>query len=181
MWDFEALQKLGEECGFTHVAPLDVATIELREDVRGMCASGRCSMYGTRWSCPPGCGSLEDCRARVRGYEGGILVQTVGELEDELDGEGMMELEARHKANFDALHRELRARYPKLLALGAGACTRCRECSYPDAPCRFPTEMVSSMEAYGMLVLQICKDNNLTYYYGKNTLAYTSCFLVGAG
>ena len=178
MKDFASLEKLGEECGFTHVAPLDAATIELREDVREMCASGRCQMYGTRWSCPPGCGTLEECRARVRGYRGGILVQTVGELEDELDGEGMMEIEAAHKAHFDAMYRELRKRYPRMLALGAGTCRRCKACSYPDAPCRFPEEKVSSMEAYGMLVLQVCKDNGLTYYYGKNTLAYTSCFLL---
>ena len=34
------------------------------------------------------------------------------------------------------------------------------------------------MEAYGMLVLEVCKDNHLGYYYGPNTIAYTGCFLV---
>ena len=47
--------------------------------------------------CPPGCGSLEECEAKVRQYRYGIIVQTVGELEDAFDGEGMMETEARHK------------------------------------------------------------------------------------
>jgi hypothetical protein len=34
------------------------------------------------------------------------------------------------------------------------------------------------MEAYGLLVTQICTDNGMKYYYGPDTLAYTSCFLL---
>ena len=29
-----------------------------------------------------------------------------------------------------------------------------------------------------MLVLQVCKSNNMKYYYGPNTIAYTSMFLL---
>ena len=76
------------------------------------------------------------------------------------------------------MHEALRPLYPKLLPLGAGCCTRCKDCTYPDAPCRFPEKMVSSMEAYGMLVLEICKANGLSYYYGADTMTYTSCFLL---
>jgi hypothetical protein len=42
------------------------------------------------WSCPPGCGSLDECTARIRRYAKGLIVQTAGKLEDEFDGEGMM-------------------------------------------------------------------------------------------
>ena len=102
----------------------------------------------------------------------------MGELEDNMDGEGMMETEARHKEAFLRLMEDLKKDYPDLLAIGAGCCTRCKTCTYPDAPCRFPDKKVSSMEAYGMLVSQICKDNSLPYYYGDCTIAYTSCFLL---
>ena len=178
MIDFEALAAQGRACGFTNVARLDPSTIELREDVRAMCASGKCRMYGKSWSCPPACGTLEEQRARIARYREGILVQTVGQLEDSMDGEGMMEAEAQHKAHFEALHERLRKNYPDLLACSAGTCTRCKTCSYPDAPCRFPERMTSSMEAMGMLVLEVCKANGLNYYYGPNTIAYTSCFLL---
>ena len=63
------------------------------------------------------------------------------------------------------------------LAAGAGCCTVCKECTYPDAPCRFPEQKMSSMEALGMLVLEVCKANDMRYFYGENTIAYTSCFL----
>lgn len=178
MMDYEEVIAQGYACGFTNVTRLDPRLLELREEVRAMCASDKCRMYGKTWSCPPGCGTLEELRARISRYHAGILVQTVGRLEDGLDGEGMMEAEAQNKAHFAALHDLLRKRYPDLLAIGIGACTRCKKCTYPEAPCRFPECMTSSMEALGMLVLQVCRDNGLDYYYGPNSIAYTSCFLL---
>lgn len=178
MIDYEALRQQGQQAGFTYVAPLEVSTIQLLPEVRDMCATNSCGAYGKKWSCPPGCGTLEECRARLQGYTAGILVQTVGTLEDEMDYEGMQDASQRHKAAFDAFYAQLRPQFPGMLALGTGGCTQCKTCTYPDQPCRFPEKMVSSMEAYGMLVSQVCKDNNLPYYYGKCTIAYTACFLL---
>jgi predicted metal-binding protein len=178
MMELEKLQELGEKAGFSKIGHLDCSTIELREEVRAMCQANSCHMYGKRWSCPPGCGSLDTCRERVSHYREGILVQTIGELEDALDGEGMMETEARHKENFIAFEQVLRELYPNMLAIGSGCCTRCRECTYPDAPCRQPDKAFASMEAYGMLVTQVCQANDLTYYYGPCTIAYTGCYLL---
>ena len=113
-----------------------------------------------------------------RQYKYGIIVQTVGELEDVFDGEGMMETEARHKEYFVEFEKKLREIYPDMLAIGAGCCTKCKVCTYPDAPCRFPKQAFSSMEAYGMLVTQVCQANELQYYYGDCTIAYTSCYLL---
>ena len=178
MIDFETLDARGKNAVCTHACPLDCHTIRLLPEVREMCAADKCHQYNKNWTCPPGCGSLEECEGKVRRYQKGLIVQTVGELEDNMDGEGMMETEARHKEAFLRLMEDLKKDYPDLLAIGAGCCTRCKTCTYPDAPCRFPDKKVSSMEAYGMLVSQICKDNSLPYYYGDCTIAYTSCFLL---
>jgi predicted metal-binding protein len=171
--EYEMIATLAKDAGFTHVAPLNPETIELKEEVRQMCEA--CGRYGKCWSCPPGCGTLEECRQRVQLHQKGILVQTVGQLEDEFDGEAMMETQEQHKIHFRALCDKLQD--ADVLKLGAGCCTICKECSYPDAPCRFPEKMVSSMESYGMVVAEVCKANNVPYYYGKNTIAYTSCIL----
>ena len=171
--DYEVIRELARESGFDHIARLDPKTIELKEEVRQMCQS--CGRYGKCWSCPPGCGTLEDCRVRVGAYQQGILVQTVGQLEDEFDGEAMMETQELHKTCFSALCEKLDS--ADALRLGAGSCTICKTCTYPNDPCRFPKKMVSSMESYGMVVAETCKANDLPYYYGKNTIAYTSCVL----
>ena len=173
----QELCALAQSIGFEHAGPLDPATIELKEEVREMCASGKCAMYDKRWSCPPGCGTLDECRELLKGYTRGILVQSVGELEDNFDIETMMETEAAHKERFYAMRKALVEKGIDALAAGAGCCTICPECTYPDAPCRFPEQKMSSMEALGMLVLEVCKANDMRYFYGENTIAYTSCFL----
>ena len=89
---YEQLADLARDAGFTNWAKLDVSTIDLKQEVRDMCAVNTCGMYNKRWSCPPGCGTLEECRERMRGYSRGILVQTVGTLEDEMDYESMQEI-----------------------------------------------------------------------------------------
>ena len=174
----EKLCTLAHEIGFENAGKLDPATIELKEEVREMCASGKCAMYDKRWSCPPGCGTLDECRELLKGYTYGVLVQSVGELEDNFDIETMMETEATHKERFYAMRRALIDQGVEAMAAGAGCCTVCKECTYPDAPCRYPEQKLSSMEALGMLVLEVCKANGMTYFHGENTIAYTSCFLL---
>lgn len=178
MEELKALKEKGMEIGFTHVNEMDASTIHLMPEVRDMCAANTCGQYGVKWSCPPGCGTLEECEARVRGYEKGLIVQTVGQLEDTMDVETMMETEAIHKESFFAFRDYLLEKYPQLLPLGAGCCTNCSKCTYPGEPCRFPDKAMASMEAYGMLVNQVCSDNGVAYNYGPCTISYTSCYLL---
>ena len=89
----------------------------------------------------------------------------------------MIDAERQHKESFLKMNTLLREQHADVLALGAGCCTLCKKCTYPDEPCRFPDKQISSMEAYGLVVLEVCKANNLPYYYGKCTISYTGCFL----
>ncbi len=169
---------LAMECGFSCAVCLDASTITLLDEVRDMCAANACGQYGKNWACPPACGDLETLRQQVGRFREGILVQTVGEVEDSMDFEAMMEIEAAHKTHFNAAAQRLKEFFPDLLALGAGCCTICGKCACPEQPCRFPEKRVSSMEAYGILVNDLCKKNNLAYYYGADRIAYTSCYLL---
>lgn len=144
-----------------------------------MCAAGRCGAYGRSWSCPPGCGSIEENAEQMARYSSGILVQTSGQLEDDFDIEGMARIHESHKKNFFTLARQIRCLEPDCLPLTAGSCTLCRKCTYPDKPCRFPQKRLSSMEAYGLLVSDVCKKSGLEYNYGPGTMTYTSCILTG--
>ena len=175
---YEQLCEMARDAGFSAWAALNPATIELKTEVRDMCAANSCGQYGKRWSCPPGCGTLEECGERLKACTRGILVQTYGNIEDSYDFEAMMEIEAEHKEHFSEMYEALRDAGIPVLAIGAGCCTQCAQCTYPDEPCRFPDKMTSSMEAYGMVVLEICKANGLQYYYGSHKIAYTSGFLL---
>ena len=165
------------EAGFTYAVAMDVTTLDLKEDVRHMCAHG-CHQYNKRWSCPPGCGELTTLHQQIQPYSKAILVQTVGQLEDVFDGEGMIETEHQHKETLLKLQQKLLQHYPKLLTIGAGCCTLCEKCTYPDNPCRLPQKKIVPMEAYGLLVADVCSQNGLRYGYGESTITYTSCFLL---
>ena len=82
-----------KELGFSEAAPVVPADLKPNAEVRAMCAADKCHAYGKNWTCPPECGSLEECAARISAKTRGILVQSVAQLEDSFDIEGMMEAE----------------------------------------------------------------------------------------
>jgi predicted metal-binding protein len=174
----EQVRELALQCGFSHAGALDADTIRLRTEVRDACAENKCMAYNTNWACPPGCGTLDECETRIRKFKKGILVQTTCTMEDSMDFEAMGQLGKDHAEHMDAFVEAIKKLYPGSMIMGAGGCMRCQKCTFPDEPCRFPDRMTSSMEAYGMVVSDVCKDNNLPYYYGKNTLTYTGCVLL---
>jgi len=175
---YKKLEDIAKQSGFTHYAQLDVSTLEFLQEVRDMCNPEKCRSYNRSWSCPPACASLEEIRECVKKYTKGILVQTVGELEDSMDWDNIIETGVRHKENFGRMRENLGKKHPSLLAMGAGECKVCEACTYPDNPCRFPDKMEVSMEASGLFVSKVCKDNDLEYNYGPEKIAFTSCFLV---
>ena len=174
MTDYRALAL---ECGFTVVESIDVSTLKFLPDVRSMCAADRCQHYAKNWSCPPACGELDYWEDRCSHYSKGLILQTVGDREDSYDFEAMMEVAEENKKQFDAFTEKLRAIGGDFLAMSAGTCTRCEKCTYPDAPCRFPEKLYPSMEACGLFVSGVCKDNGVAYYYGDDKIAYTCCLL----
>ena len=177
MHDYNKLEKLALACGFTHTAPMAVSTLEFMQDIRNMCNADQCENFNKSWSCPPACESLEDMRKLVEDFDSGILTQTVGELEDSYDWDGIMQAKKRQKEAFSKLRAELKKEY-EIMAMGTGVCEVCPSCTYPDEPCRYPDKMEVSMEACGLFVSKVCADNGLSYNYGPDKIAFTACFLV---
>lgn len=176
--DYKKIEELALFCGFSHMGKLDANTINVRQEVRDACAENKCHAYGKNWSCPPACGDLKECEAIIRKYKNGLILQTKGELEDSFDFEEMMNLEKSHKRAITKFISEITQIHPDAFVLGAGTCTTCKECTYPDEPCRFPEKRVSSMEAFGMVITDVCQANNIPYYYGEGTLTYVGCVLL---
>ena len=162
--------------GFTVAVPLEPEKLIPMDAVRDMCAADKCRAYGKNWTCPPACGTLKECAAQMHGYERGILLQTVGHLSKTIDTKAYRKTEEQHLLKFSRLSEEMRKVYPNALCLGTGGCRVCKECAYPE-PCRFPERAVSSMEAYGLFVTQVCRDCGVPYHHGNKTVTYTACIL----
>lgn len=165
-----------QSLGFTHAARLDVSTLHPRRDVREMCAADKCRAYGKNHTCPPYCGTLDECKAKIRRFSRGILVQTVGTTQKTIDTKAYRETEQQHLAQFAILCNELRKIHPNALCLGTGGCRICKTCAWPEK-CRFPEKACSSMEAYGLFVTEVCRENGLSYHHGERTVTYTACIL----
>ena len=171
------LLTLARDAGFEETTPLQAAQLVFRPEVRDMCRADRCGRWNASWSCPPACGTLEQAAADIRRFDAGLVVQTTGALADEFDYAAMEDIQRRHKRSFESFARQVRLLTGECLPLSAGSCTLCRRCTYPDRPCRFPQRRMASMEAYGLLVSDVCRRSGLAYYYGTGTMTYTSCVL----
>ena len=172
------LISLAEEIGFEFAKEVNMDALEFMPEVREMCAADKCNSYNKNWACPPASGTLEEMREKVKHFTGGVLVQTMAELEDDFDFETMAEASRDHKERFKELTEKVRAAGADAMFMGAGGCNICAKCTYPDEPCRFPDRALPSMESCGLLVSKVCTDSGLEYYHGKGTLAYTGCVLI---
>ena len=171
------LKETAKRCGYAVAEDMDPAKLEFLPEVREMCAAGRCQKYGTNWACPPACGTLEEMAEKAKHFSKGILIQTIGDVEDSFDFEAMAEISKQNETNFNRLVDALIDAGVDCWPMTAGTCTRCKQCTYPDAPCRFPNKLFPSMEACGLVVSKVCSDAGVPYYYGSQKLAYTGCVL----
>ena len=173
------IEKIALECGFTHTGEIDAATIKLRQEVRDACDPKRCKSHGKNWACPPHCGSLEEGESKIRQFSRGLILQTTGNLEKALDWKSMTRIGAEHREHLVLFKERMATEMvcPWLL-MGAGGCKNCEQCTCPDSPCLFPEKRTVSLEAMGIYVTELCKANNIPYYYGTNTLTFVGCVLV---
>ena len=164
--------RIALEEGFTYAKELKMDTIELLPEVRKMCENNTCRAYGKNWACPPACGTLEECGERLKGYSRGILLQTVGEIEDWMDFEGMMEGAKQFKKACRTFDKAIKPYLEHYLILSNEGCDLCKECTYPDAPCRFPDRVHGPLEGNGIFVNEIAKLAQVKYNNGANTVTY---------
>lgn len=172
------IEEVIKSVGFDCVGSCPTDGLQVREEVRDMCAAGRCQIYGHSWACPPNCGDLDYFDKFIHEKKTCYVVQTVGELEDDFDIETMMEAEQQQKERVLELHKLLSESFPAARVLSSGTCTLCKPCAYPDEPCRFPDRAMVSMEAAGLVVSDVCTQAGIPYNHGKQTIAYSSCVLI---
>ncbi|NLX93471.1 MAG: DUF2284 domain-containing protein [Clostridiales bacterium] len=178
MIDIKALIEEALAAGFSQAGELNCEALEFMPEVRDMCAADRCHNYAKNWACPPGCGSIVDAAKKASLYSSGIIVQTIGRLEDDFDWDSIQAAGAKHNETFKNFTAFLRKRTPNILPMGSGPCTVCTTCTYPDAPCRFPDLVMPSMEAYGLFVSNVCTSSGVPYNNGPQSITFTSCYLI---
>lgn len=171
------MEKLADrilELGAAHVGIVPVDKIKFEVSFRDMCKSNACGMYGKSWMCPPYVGEIEELIQKAKAYDFAVVFQTIDDLEDSYDFEGMMAAGAKMNKLLRSVKKELDSRNDReFLLLGAGGCRVCERCAkLEEKPCRFPNEALASLEAYGVNVSLLAKSAGMKYINGVNTVTY---------
>lgn len=171
------IRRAAAESGFTEFGAIGTKNLKYYPEVRKICEGNVCRNYATSWACPPAVGSLEECRARTEQYDTMLLFSKKYDLEDSFDFEGMTAGLQNFKRAVDAFDEKLKGILPAFLLLANEGCGRCKKCTYPDAPCRFPQLLHPSLEGYGFVVNELAGRAGIRYNNGPDTVTYFGALL----
>lgn len=177
----EQLVALAMEQGAHRVGCVSTCEVRFEPAYRKLCESNACGNYGKNWMCPPYAGEVEALIVQAKQFPSAVVYQTVWEIEDSYDFEGMMLGGRQH----NELARRLGEAYAKLplaktLHLGAGGCQVCEECAKRrEEPCRHPSQAMPSLETYGIAVAELAALAGMPYMHGPNTVTYFGAYFYG--
>lgn len=156
---------------------VDPKTLEFSDRVRWICQH-ECAMYGKSWACPPGVGTVEECKKKCLGYEKALLISTLTEVSDIGDMEATLATRRDHEELTDRVGDILRENGVEPYILSTEACAICGRCAILDGkPCRHPEKMHPCVESQGINIIPTLEENGLEFQYGQNTVTWVSLLL----
>jgi len=171
---FEKLEKTALDLGASKAKVIEVRDIVFNREFRMMCERNECGYYGRNWMCPPDVGEIDAMIDEIKQFQYALVYQTISNLEDSFDVEGMNEAFIKHnKLVFAVQETTSGFNLVEMLNVGAGECSYCEKCAKTnDEPCRFPEKAISSLEAHGIWVQQLANTGGMKYINGTNTVTY---------
>lgn len=166
--------------GATRAAIIAVPDIQFSASFRDLCEMNSCGKFNTNWMCPPAVGTFEELKNQVLEFENGLVIQTVYQLEDSFDFEGMMKAVEIHERVFRDVLNQVKSENPavRILPLNAGVCMFCENCTYPERDCLYPDHALASIEAYGIDVTALVTSCGIPYNNGQASVSYVGMILV---
>lgn len=156
---------------------IDPKELEFSQRVRWICEH-ECNRYGQSWACPPGVGTVEECRAKCLSYNRGLLISTTTEVEDIADIEATLATRGDHEEITDQVADVLRELGVEPYVLSTESCAVCPRCAILDGqPCRFPKKMHPCVESQGINIIPVLEAGGLEFQYGQNVVTWVSLLL----
>ena len=172
MIDFVALAL---EKGAHKAARISPAQLRYDEKFLQACEQNLCGRYGKNYTCPPHVGDIRELIAKLQACKHALVWQTISELEDSFDFEGMQAAQRKHNQITLNIADEVRKTLLHAIVLGAGGCFLCSPCAaQAGEPCYYPGRAISSLEAHGVDVSSIQHACDLKYVNGLHTVTYFS-------
>lgn len=143
------------------------------ERVRYICQYN-CEMYNKTWACPPAVGTVEECQAKCMGYPEFLMVVTVTEVEDIADIHATLNTRGDHEEITRQARAMVEAQGMETYTLSTEACAICKECAWPNGPCRHPEHMNPCIESHGIVLTEVAEECGLPFQYGDNVVTWFS-------
>ena len=169
----DELLRLALSSGATKAAMIRAKDVVTSASFRDICAGNGCGRFGRCWMCPPFIGEIDALMDKVHSFDHGLLYQTIHDIEDSFDIEGMGDASRVHAQVSQRINEAVKPLLPGCLHLSCGGCSLCERCAKLDeAPCRLPDKALPPMEGYGIDVYQTTRPTDLKYINGQNTVTY---------
>ena len=153
---------------------IDPSELEFSDRVRWICEH-ECPMYGKSWACPPGVGTVEECRQRCGKYQSCLMIATITEVADISDIEQTLSTRPDHEKLTNQVRDMMREQGIEPYILSTEACAVCSRCAILDGlPCRMPGRMHPCVESHGINILDLLDRQGLAFQYGENVVTWFS-------
>jgi predicted metal-binding protein len=153
---------------------IDPSQLEFSDRVRWICEH-ECPMYGKSWACPPGVGTVEECRHRCGTYRNCLMISTITEVEDISNIQQTLDTRPAHEKLTNQVRDLMREQGVEPYILSTEACAICSRCAIEDGlPCRMPGRMHPCVESHGINILSLLDQQGLAFQYGENVVTWFS-------
>lgn len=140
------------------------------EKVRSICKT-ECERYGKSWSCPPGVGTVKECRQKCLSFDHVLLYTTQAEVSDSAVFSEALSSRSFHEEITRNIIQELKKEGISCFALSGDSCQICETCAYPQ-PCRHPEIAIPCIESYGILVVNLTEKYKIDFYTDSHTVTW---------
>ena len=153
---------------------IDPNQLEFSDRIRYICQA-ECPRYGKSWACPPGVGSVTECKAKCLGYQECLVVGTITECLDIADIDETLATRPEHEKLTDQVADMLRDMGVEPYILSTDSCAICENCTFPEGkPCRHLDRMHPCIESHGINIIPALEENGLEFQYGGNIITWYS-------
>ena len=149
-------------------------TLEFSDRIRWICEH-ECPMYGKSWACPPGVGTVSECRGKCLKYRNCLMIATITEVSDISDINETLATRPEHEQITNQVRDLMRQQGVEPYILSTESCAECERCGYLDGePCRLPERMHPCVESHGINLLGPIDELGLAFQYGENVVTWFS-------
>ena len=174
MMDLELLENRLAELPLLGYFFIDPKGLEFSDRVRWICEH-ECPMYGKTWACPPGVGTVEECKGKCLSYETCLMIATVTEVGDIADLQQTLATRPDHEAVTNQVGEMMTELGAKPYILSTEACSICDECTCPSGqPCRHRDKMHPCVESHGINLIPTLEENGIAFQFGGNVVTWVS-------